>query len=142
MSFNGQSYRRPFGITTLSIFFLIGSLISFTAGFSLLTPGSFLEPIWRVNPRGHDGLVSIGLWAVALLFGASISCCAAAIGLSRRARWGHLIAVTLIAINLVSDIVNAATGTEPRALVGVPIALALLLYLASKRVRDFFWIDN
>jgi len=75
---------------------------------------------------------------VTLLFAASISCAAAAIGLWRRARWGHVTAITLIAINLLSDIANAVLGTERRAIIGVPIALALLLYLLSKRVRNLF----
>src|SRR5712664_918730 len=94
--------------------------------------------MWRLNPRGHDGLVHIGLWAVALLFAASLACAAAGIGLWRRTRWGHATAITLIAINLFSDLVNAVVGTEPRAIVGVPIAFALILYLMSKRVRVFF----
>jgi hypothetical protein len=80
--------------------------------------------MWRINPCWHEGLLRIGLWAVVLLFAASISCAAAAIGLWRKARWGHAIAVTLITINLVSDFANAVRGTEPRAIVGVPIALA------------------
>src|SRR6266480_5395422 len=133
-----ELHARPFGITSLIIFFLAGALISFLASVSLLIPLSFFEAMWRVNPRGHEGLVHIGLWAVVLLFAASISCAAAAIGLWRRARWGHRIAVTLIAINLMSDLVNAVMGTEPKAIVGVPIAFALLLYLSRKRVRDFF----
>lgn len=137
-----EPHHRPLGITALSIFFLIGSLISFIAGFSLLRPGSFLEPMWRLNPRGHEGLVRIGVWGAALLFAASTSCGVAAIGLWRRARWGHVTAVTLIAINLISDLANAILGTEPRAIVGVPIASALLLYLLSKRVRNLFKADR
>jgi hypothetical protein len=129
---------RPVGITALSIFFLAGALISLTAGLSLLFPNSIIEPMWRVNPRGHQGLVRIGLWGVALLFAASVSCAAAAVGLWRSARWGHRVAVTLIAINLLSDVANSVLGAEPRAVVGVPIAFALLLYLMSKRVRRYF----
>jgi uncharacterized membrane protein (DUF2068 family) len=75
---------------------------------------------------------------VALLFAASVSCAVAAVGLRRGARWGHKVAVTLIAINLLSDIANVVLGTEPRAIVGVPIAFALLLYLLSNRVRKYF----
>jgi len=134
----GESHSRPLGITALIIFFLAGTLISFVAGVSLVVPSSFFETMWRINPRGHEGLLRIGLWAVVLLFAASISCAAAAIGLWRKARWGHAIAVTLITINLLSDIANAVRDTEPRAIVGVPIALALLLYLFRKSVRDFF----
>ena len=132
-----QSPKRPLGIAALSVFFLAGSLISFTAGLSLLVP-SILEPLWRLNPHGHEGLLRIGLWGVALLFGASASCTAAAIGLWRRARWGHIIAIVLIAINLLSDLVNTILGTEPRAIIGVPIALALIFYLMRKRVRNYF----
>lgn len=137
-----ETVKRPRGITALSIFFLAGALISFSAGASLLFPGSFIQQMWRLNPRGYEGLVRIGLWGVVLLFTASISCAAAAVGLWRRARWGHVIAVTLVAINLLSDIANAIVGAEPRAIVGVPIAFALLLYLLSKPVRNFFKADT
>jgi hypothetical protein len=130
--------KRPFGIAALSVFFLLGSLISFTAGLSLLLPSGFLEPMWRLNPHGHEGLLRIGLWAVVLMFGASASCATASVGLWRRTRWGRNIAIVLIAIDLLSDVVNAVLGTEPRAIIGVPIALAILLYLVSKRVRNYF----
>ena len=134
-----QSPERPLGITALSVFFLLGSLISFTAGLSLLVP-RFLEPIWRLNPHGHEGLLRIGLWGVAILFGASAFCAAAAIGLWRRARWAHTVAIALITINLLSDLVSAGPGREPRAIVGVPIALALLFYLMTRPVRNYFAI--
>jgi len=132
------SQTRPGGITALSIFFAAGAFISFTAGLSLLFPNSLIAPMWRVNPRGHQGLIRIGLWGVALLFSASVACATGAVGLWRSARWGHRVAVTLIAINLLSDVANSVLGAEPRAVVGVPIASALLLYLMSKRVRTYF----
>lgn len=130
--------QRPGGVTALSIFFMAGALISFIAGLSLLIPGSFLEPLWRINPRGHEGLVRIGSGAVVLLFVASLSCGAAAGGLWRGKRWGHRVAAILLAINLLSDIANGLLGTELRALVGIPIALALIFYLMSKGVRKYF----
>jgi uncharacterized membrane protein (DUF2068 family) len=132
-----QNQKRPPGIIAFSIFFLVGSLISFTAGLSLLAP-RFLEPIWRLNPHGHAGLLRIGLWAVVLLFGASALCATAAIGLWQRARWGHIVAIALLTINLLSDLGNTIFGTEPRTIVGVPIALALLFYLMTRRVRNYF----
>ena len=45
--------------------------------------------------------------------------------------------MTLIAINLIGDTANVIFGTEPRALIGVPIAALLLLFLATGRVRAF-----
>ena len=130
--------KRPRGISALSIFFLAGALISLTASASLLFQGSFIEPMWSVNPRAHAHLLDLGPWGAVLLFVVSISCAMAAIGLWRRAAWGHKVAVGLIAINLVGDVANIVMGTEPRAIVGVPIALAILVYLFSKKVRDSF----
>ena len=135
---NLKPKKRPFGIAALSVFFLLGSLISFTAGISLLLPSSFVQAMWRLNPHGHEGLLRIGLWGVALMFVVSASCAAAAIGLWLCTRWGHTIAIVLVAINLLSDVVNAALGIEPRAIIGVPIALVILLYLVSRRVRNHF----
>lgn len=129
---------RPIGITALIIFFVAGTLISFLAGLSLLFPADFFNVMWRLNPHGHEGLLRIGYWAVVLLFAASASCAGAAVGLWKRARWGHILAIILIGINLLSDLVNAILGTEPRAIVGVPIALLLILYLLTKRVRNYF----
>ena len=138
LSMNRALQTRPLGITALIIFFLVGALISFLAGLSLLVPSTLFEAMWRVNPHGHEGLLRIGLWGVVSLFAASASCAAAAVGLWRRTRWGHILAITLIAINLLSDLINAVLGIEPRAIVGVPIALMILLYLMSRRVRSHF----
>ena len=129
---------RPRAITALSISFLVGAVLSFISNVSLFLPGSFLEPMWRLNPRAHDSLTRIGLWAVALLFVVSVSCAAAAIGLWNGSRWGHRLAVSLIGLNLLGDVANVLSGIEPRAIVGVPVAIAILVYLTSTRVRRFF----
>jgi hypothetical protein len=133
----GTTRIRPHGVTLLSIFFLFGAVICLIASFSLAFSNSFLEPLWRLNPRGKEGLAAIGRWAVLLLSTVGISCAAAAVGLWRGNRWGHRIGFALITINLVGNILNTLLGTEPRAIVGVPIAAAILLYLLSKRVRRF-----
>lgn len=112
--------------------------MSFTASLSLLLPKSFLESMWRLNPRAHLNLSSIGVWAVVLLTTVSVFCAAAGIGLWRGARWGHRIAVGLIAVNLIADVTNVILGIEPRAIVGVPIAAVILAYLMSTKVRRFF----
>lgn len=129
---------QRFGLAALNIFFLVGTLTSFLAGVSLLLPSAFFNAMWRLNPRGHEGLLRIGLWGVLLLFAVSASCGATAVGLWKRARWGHILAIVLIAINLLSGLVNTVLGTEPKAIVGVPIALLIILYLLTKRVRNYF----
>lgn len=133
-----KSESRPAGITALSIFFLFGATMSFIAFVSLLFPGSILEPMWRLNPRAHEGFAVMGVWAIVLMCVVSVACASAAVGLWHGARWGYRLAIILLAINLLGDIVNVALGTEPRAVVGVPIVLALLAFLMSRRVRSFF----
>ena len=52
---------------------------------------------------------------------------------------GYWLAVGLILTNLLGSAINFVLGTEPRALVGIPIAAALLMYLIlSKKVGAFF----
>lgn len=133
-----ESKIRPWPITVLSTFFLVGAVLSLTSSVSLLLPGSFLEPIWRLNTRAHDSMIRLGLGGVVLMFVVSVSCAAAAVGLWRGSRWGHRLAVSLIGINLLGDVANARSGTEPRAIVGVPIAAATLVYLMSGQGRRFF----
>jgi uncharacterized membrane protein (DUF2068 family) len=130
--------HRLQGITALSVFFLAGAAISLTASLSLLRPNSFLESMWRLNPRAQENLSSLGPVGSFLLATVSLFCATAAIGLWRGSRWGHRLAIGLIATNLVGDITNVMLGTEPRAIVGIPIAAAVLLYLLSKKVRSSF----
>ena len=133
-----NSETRPVGITLLSIFFSFGTLISSTVFISLLFPGSFLEPMWRLNPRAHEAFTSVGAWAVVLMCAVCVSCALAALGLWRGARWGYRLALALLVINLLGDIANVILGTEPGAVAGVPIVIAILTYLMSRRVRRFF----
>lgn len=130
--------HRPSGITALSIFFLVGAMISLIASVSLLFPGSLLTTMWQLNPRALEHLTRLGTLAVVLLFVVSLLCAAAALGLWRTQSWGHRLAVGLITINLFADITNVLLGIEPRAIVGVPIALGMLVYLMSKRIRGVF----
>ena len=44
----------------------------------------------------------------------------------------------LYGIDLTGDVVNAVLGIEPRAIVGVPIVAALLVFLASRPVTAYF----
>lgn len=132
------SEARPVGVTALSIFFWAGALIGCIAAVSLLFPGGFLEPMWRLNPRAREGFAGIGGWAILLMGAVSVACAMAAAGLWRGARWGYWFALVLLVINLIGDIANVLLGTEPRAAVGIPIVLAILVFLLSSRVRKFF----
>ena len=113
---------------------MFGALASGLAAISLAFPRGFLEPIWRVNPRGHEGLVALGPWAVVLMAMVCAACTWSAFGLWRGLRSGHVLAITMLAINAAGD----ATSGDARTLIGLPIAAGLIIYLSMKRVRSFF----
>jgi hypothetical protein len=131
-----KAERRSAGVTALAVFFGAGSAIALVAAASLFTPGGFLEPIWRLNPRARTAFSGLGLLAPLLLLAVSGACLAASVGVARRRAWGRALAIALIAINLVGDSANAILGVDRRAAVGIPIAAALLVYLFSSRVRE------
>ncbi len=133
-----KSETRPIGITALSMFFLFGAAASFVSSISLFFPGSFLERMWRLNPRARAGFADMGVWAIVLMCAVCVACASAAVGLWRGKRWGYWLAVALLAINLLGDIVNVLLGTEPRAVFGIPIVVAIFAFLMSGQVRRFF----
>jgi len=129
---------RPGGITALAIFFAAGATISLVTTIALLFPGGVLEPMWRLHPRARAGFAALGAWAPVFLAVVGIACAAAARGLWAGRRWGRRLAIALLAVNLVGDGANVVLGTEPRALVGIPIVALLLLFLVTRRVRAYF----
>jgi hypothetical protein len=133
-----QGSRRPVGVTALSLFFVFGTAMAAVAALSLAFPGSVLEPMWRLNPQGHQGLVRLDVWGVVLMVATSVGCGVSALGLWRRRRWGYAVAVSLLVVQLAGDILNVVLGTEPRAIVGVPIVAGLLLYLSRASIRATF----
>ena len=129
---------RPRGVAALAVFFGVGAVIAATSCVSLLFPGSALEPMWRLNPRARDAFARMGPLAVALLATVAVACALSSFGLWRGARWGHRLALVVLAVNLLGDITNLVLGVEPRAAFGVPIVAALLVFLASTPVRALF----
>jgi hypothetical protein len=106
------------------------------ATFLLCVPGSPLEALWRVNPDAHARLAQLGRWAVALMVVVSLACGLAALGLWTDAWWGWRLAVGLLVVNLIGDVVNALVFGDLRTLVGVPIAVAMIVFvLRSQRTR-------
>ena len=80
----------------------------------------------------------MGWWAIVLMFVVCLACASTALGLWRGAKWGYWLAVVMLAVNLFGDVANALLRKERKALIGIPIVVVILIFLASRRVRDFF----
>jgi hypothetical protein len=120
---------RPAGVTVLALFFAFGVLACVSAAVLLLFPGSAFDDAWRINPRGHEGFVRIGPWALVLLASVALACAFAAVGLWKNTAWGHRVALGVLVVNLAGDSANALVGGDVRSLIGVPVAIALIAYL-------------
>lgn len=112
--------------------------MSLLTAVSLATPGGPLEPMWRLNPRAREAFAPMGGRAIVLMAAVSAACALAAVGLWKGKRWGRRLAIGVLAANAIGDAVSAILGVEPRAAIGLPVAGALIVYLASRRAGRFF----
>lgn len=71
--------------------------------------------------------------SIALMVIVGGACAASAVGLARNAEWGRRLALAVLCINVVGDSVNALLRHDPRTLVGVPVAAAMIWYLLRRR---------
>ena len=133
-----MSKTRPFGVKALVILFAIGAFASFISTVSLSFPGSFFEVMWRLNPRAREGFDHIGSWSIPLMAIVCLSCVLTTIGLWRGRRWGYWLALIMLVLNLAGSLINFITGSEPRAIIGIPIVLIILTYLLNQRTKEYF----
>jgi hypothetical protein len=61
-----------------------------------------------------------------------VACALAAIGLARNARWSRWLGILILVANLVGDVTNAFVRHDLRTLIGVPLAGAMIFYLARE----------
>jgi hypothetical protein len=127
-----------FGLTAMAVFLVFGATMATLAGITLLFPGSFLDPIWRLNPEAGEQLCQLGRGIGVAFLGLGAAMVAAAIGWIKRRFWGWALAVIIIASQVLGDLVNALRGEFLKGAVGVAVAGALLIYLLQPRVRSAF----
>jgi uncharacterized membrane protein (DUF2068 family) len=113
----------------LSASFTVGAIMCALTIALLLFPGTGLDVLWRLNPDAHAALQSIGSWSIAIMLVVGSSCLLAAIDLWRSAIWGTWIAVIILTANMAGDLFNAFFRHDYRALVGLPVAAAMIFYL-------------
>ncbi len=116
----------------LVAFFVFGTAMCALTVALLLFPGTRADAIWRVNPEAQTSLRQIGEWAVVLMIVAAGACAAAALGLWRGTEWGRRIAIGVLTTNLIGDIAAAEVRHDPRTLIGIPIAGAMIAYLVRR----------
>jgi hypothetical protein len=114
----------------LALFFAFGASMCTLTIALLLFPGTALDSLWRLNPDAHAAFQSIGNWSTAIMLVVGTACLFAAIGLWRGAFWGARAAIIILVVNMIGDLSNALLNYDFRTLIGLPIAAAMIVYLA------------
>src|SRR6187401_1230547 len=98
----------PRPVLGIVAFFAFGALMSGLASWSLAHVGGPLDAMWRINPDAFEAFAAMGLqWAVGLMAIVCLACSLAAIGLWRGWFLGYVLAICVLAFNLVGDTVAA-----------------------------------
>lgn len=108
------------------------------AAITLLWSGTTLDKGWELNPVAHRQLAAVGKPAGLLFIALGVSLAIAALGWFKHRRWGWLLAVVIIAVQLAGDLGNAFLGQRVRGGFGAIIAGALLIYLIRPGLRRQF----
>ena len=122
----------PIGMRLLALFFAFGAcMCALTIGL-LLFPGGTLDSLWQLNPEAHAAFQRMGGLSILLMSAVGVACALSAIGLARNARWGRCLGILILVVNLIGDLTNAFVRNDFRTLIGVPIAGAMIFYLARE----------
>jgi hypothetical protein len=129
---------KPSGFAAVGVFLFFGATVASLAAITLLWRGTYLDPIWSLNPTAYRQLAPLGrdVGVPFLLLGLALA--AAGIGWFRRRLWGWRLTVAIIAIQIVGDVMNCIRGDWLRGGIGVVIAGALLLFLLRPTIKNAF----
>jgi hypothetical protein len=111
-------------------FFAFGATMCLLTVVLLVFPGTKLDWLWNLNPEARVAFQSLGSGSILLMVAVGTGCALTAIGLWHGTLWGTRLALAILFVNLISDLVNVVTRHDYRSLVGLPIAGAMILYLA------------
>ena len=104
----------------------------------LLFPGSALDSLWRLNPDAQAAFQSFGSWSFVLMLIVGTACLFAAVGLWRGTVSGTRLALTILSLNMIGDLANTLLRHDYRALIGLPVGVAMILFL----VRSSGWLKS
>jgi hypothetical protein len=116
-------------------FFAFGATMCLLTVMLLVFPGTKLDSLWSLNPDAHVAFQSVGGWSILLMLAVGTGCALTAIGLWRGTLWGIRLGLAILLVNIIGDLVNVVTRHDFRPLVGLPIAGAMIFYLARGATR-------
>jgi hypothetical protein len=117
---------------------LFGFLMTTYAAITLARPGTILDRAWVLNPMAYGQLAPLGKFVALPFVALAATLFAAGVGWFRRRYWGWILGVSLIAMNMIGDLINIFRGELLKGMVGAGVAGLLLVYMTRLRVRNYF----
>jgi hypothetical protein len=115
-------------------FFAFGATMCLLTVVLLVFLGTKLDSLWNLNPEARVAFQSLGSWSILLMLAVGIGCAITAVGLWRGTLWGIRLGLAILVANIIGDLVNVITRHDYRSLIGLPIAGAMILYLARSAI--------
>jgi len=129
---------RPLGYNAIGVFLFFGATMASYAAATLAFRGTILDRGWILNPVAHQQLATLGrVMAFPFMF-LALMLFLAGLGWFRQRRWGWILAIMIISMNLLGDLFNAFRGEWLKGALGVLIAGGLLAYMTRPQIRDYF----
>lgn len=129
---------EPRGMTAIGVFFLFGAVMACLAGITLAKPGTFLDRLWKLNPRAYHDLAPSGKTVGPLFLILAVALVFAGVGWLKRRRWAWHLGVAIIGAEVVGNFVSVFVGRVIQGVIGITIAGGLLLYVTRGCVRAAF----
>ena len=118
------------------MFFGFGATVCALTVTLLAVPGTPLDSLWRLNPDARLGFQLLGkVPSLAILLVVGGACASAAVGLWNASEWGSRLAIIILSLNIVGDLANTFVRHDYRALIGLPVGGAMILYLVRAKNR-------
>lgn len=128
----------PRGLAAMGIFLCCGAVLASLAGVTLVWRGTFLDSIWKLNPRAYAELAPLGKAPGLgfLLLGALLAVTAG--GWFQRRLWGWWLAVAMMATQTLGGFLHILAARFLEGAVGLIIPGLILLYLLQPPVKTAF----
>jgi hypothetical protein len=127
--------KQPQLLYWFAAFFAFGAMMCLLTIVLLVSPGTKLDSLWNLNPDAHVAFQLLGSLSVLLMLAIGTGCALAAIGLWYGKRWGVLLAIAILFINIIGDLVNVVIRHDYRPMIGVPVAGVMIFYMSRFRTR-------
>lgn len=127
------------GFLLIGIFLAFGASMLTLSTFSLSLPDlRFSHWFWSLRPEAHSQLAALGKPLILGFAVLAVLFTTVSILWFRRNFVGWIMGVSLIAANVLGDIVQLFSGRIPEGSLGVVLGGALFLYMLTWRIRGNF----